>query len=69
MVDKGFLIQDRLAPLGVQLNVPPLLPSKEQMPVNEVEVTKKIAQLRIHVERAIGRVIQGALPSTMLGFR
>ena len=42
MVDKGFLIQDRLAPLGVQLNVPPLLPSKEQMPVNEVEVTKKI---------------------------
>ena len=54
MADKGFLIQDLLAPLGVRLNVPPLLQSREQMPVNEVVVTKKIAQLRVHVERAIG---------------
>ena len=49
------------------MNVPPLLQSKEQMPVNEVVVT---AQLRVHVERAIGRVkefriLQGVLPSTM----
>ena len=54
MVDKGFLIQDLLAPLGMRLNVPPLLQSKEQIPVNEVLVTKKIAQLRVHVKRAIG---------------
>ena len=54
MADKGFLIQDLLAPLGVRLNVPPLLQSKEQIPVNEVLVTKKIAQLRVHVKRAIG---------------
>ena len=70
MGDKGFLIQDLLAPLGVRLNVPPLLQSREQMPVNEVVVTKKIAQLRVHVERAIKRVkefhlLQGVLPSTM----
>ena len=32
MADKGFLIQDLLVPLGMRLNVTPLLPSKEQMP-------------------------------------
>ena len=31
MADKGFLIQDMLAPLGVRLNVPPVLKSNSQM--------------------------------------
>ena len=70
MANKGFLIQDLLAPLGVQLNVPPLLQSKKQMAVDNVVVTKKIAQLRVHVEKAIGQVkefqiLQGVLPSSM----
>lgn len=70
MADKGFLIQDLFAPLGVRLNVPPLLESKQQMPVEDVVKTKKIAQLRIHLERAIERVkeyriLQGVIPSTM----
>ena len=42
MADKGFLIQDLLVPLGVWLYVPPLLQSK----IDDVVVTKKIAQLR-----------------------
>lgn len=53
MADKGFQIQDLLAPLGVRLNI---LNTKEQMPVSDVHLTRKIAHLRIHVERAIGRV-------------
>ena len=70
MADKGFLIQDLLAPMGVRLNVPPSLQSKSQMPTDDVLVTKKIAQLRVHVERAIGqvkefRILQTLLPSTM----
>jgi len=70
MADKGFLIQDLLAPIGVRLNVPPLLQSNSQMPPEDVVVTKKIAQLRVHVERAIGRVkefhiLQSVLPSSM----
>ena len=69
MADKGFLIQDLLVPIGVRLNVPPLLQSKLQIPTDDV-VTKKIAQLRVHVERAIGRVkefriLQAVLPSSM----
>ena len=70
MAGKSFLIQDLLASLGVWLNVPPLLESKKQMAVDDVVVTKKIAQLRVHVERAIVwvkefRILQGVLPSTM----
>ena len=66
---KRYVIQDLLAPLGVRLNVPPLLQSKKQMAI-DVVVTKKIAQLRVHVERAIGRVkefriLQDVLPSTI----
>ena len=56
MADKGFQIQDLLAPLGIRLNIPPFLNSKVQMPVNDVFLTRKIAHLRIHVKRAIGRV-------------
>ena len=50
MEDKGFLIQDMLAPLGVRLNVPPVLKSDSQMSAEGVILTKKIAQSRIHVE-------------------
>jgi len=70
MADKGFLIQDILTPLGVCLNLPPLLRSDSQMASEDVILTKKIAQLRVHVERAIGRVknfhiSQNVLPATM----
>jgi len=70
MADKGFLIQDLLAPLGVRLNVPPLLKSGCQMASEDVILTKKIAQLRVHVERAIGRVknfliLQNTIPAAM----
>lgn len=43
MADKGFLIQDLLTPIGVRLNVPPLLSSKRQIPADDVLLTKKIA--------------------------
>jgi len=70
MADKGFQIQDLLAPLGVRLNVPPFLNFKVQMPAADVVLTRKIAHLCIHVERAIGRVkdfrmLQHTLPATM----
>ena len=40
MVDKGFLIQDMLAPLGVRLNVPPLMKTKSEMAAEDVILTK-----------------------------
>ena len=70
MADKGFTIQDMLVPYGVRLNMSPFLQSNSQMPANDVFVTKKIARLRVHVERAIGRVkdyhiLRETLPASM----
>ena len=70
MADKSFQIQDLLAPLGVQLNIPPFLAGNTQMSESDVVLTKKVAHLRIHVERAIGRVkdfriLKDTLPATM----
>lgn len=70
MADKGFVIQDLLTPLGVRLNLPPFLNSNTQMAKEDVLLTRKIAHLRIHVERAIGRVkqfriLQSTLPASM----
>ena len=70
MADKGFMIQDMLAQHGVRLNIPPFLSGTSQLPQEEVFKTKKIAQLRVHVERAIGRVkyfrlLQSVLETSM----
>ena len=42
MADKGFLIQDILAPLGVRLNVPPLMKANSQMATEDIFLTKKL---------------------------
>ena len=55
MADRGFDIAEILPP-GVSLNLPPFKGSREQPTASEVEETTKIASVRIHVERAIGRI-------------
>ena len=69
MADKGFLIQDLLDPLGVTLNMPPKRDSNRQMSRQEVEQTRRIAAVRIHVERKMEqiknfRILQGVIPAT-----
>ena len=56
MADKGFKIQDILAPYGIRLTVPPFLGGEKQMSAREVVKTKNTANVRVHVERAIGRI-------------
>ena len=55
MADKGFTIDD-LLPLGVTLNIPPILGSNNQMTAQDVIKTREIASVRIHVERAINKI-------------
>lgn len=56
MADRGFEIQDDLAPLGIKLNIPPFLKGKGQFEEDELVEIRRIAKFRIHVERAIERI-------------
>ena len=69
MVDRGFDISD-IVPNGVSVNMPPFLAGRDQMTAAETEQTMSIASVRIHVERAIGRIktyhiLDGTLPNTL----
>jgi len=45
-----------LKELNIELNLPPFMEGRKQLPAEEVQEGRKIASLRIHVERAIGRI-------------
>ena len=53
MADRGFDIQDILAPLGVKLNISPFLSAGKQISSVDVVNTRKIARLRVHVEEQL----------------
>ncbi|XP_067935461.1 uncharacterized protein [Watersipora subatra] len=55
MADRGFLIDELLKENQV-LNIPPFLKSRPQFDKEEVDETRSIASVRIHVERVIGSV-------------
>ena len=56
MVDCGFDIEEDSIPLGVRLNIPPFLRGKTQLNEKEITETRRIASVRIHVERAMERI-------------
>ena len=56
LADKGFIIKEDLLVRGAKLEIPPPSKGIEQQTPNDVAKTKKIANARIHVEQAIGRL-------------
>ena len=56
MADRGFDIQDILTPLGVRVNLPAFFKGKPQLEADHLVETRRIASLRIHVERAMERI-------------
>ena len=70
MADRGFNISGLLDDKGVKLNIPPTLSdSSGQLSESDRVTTHRIASLRVHVERAIGRVknyrILESVPNSM----
>ena len=56
MADRGFTIKDKLKDINIELNIPPFMEGRQQLPCDEVKEGRRIAHVRIHVERAIGRI-------------
>uniref|UniRef100_A0A8W8M9G3 DDE Tnp4 domain-containing protein n=1 Tax=Magallana gigas TaxID=29159 RepID=A0A8W8M9G3_MAGGI len=56
MADKVFRIEDKLAEMGLKLNIPPFATSAHSMSAANVTLTRKIAAHRIHVEKAINQI-------------
>ena len=55
MADRGFTVKDMLKSLNIELNLPPFMKGR-QLRASEVPEGRRIASLRNHVERAIGRL-------------
>ena len=71
MADRGFQIKEELMLKFCSLSVPPGARVKAQMTSSECKRTKDVANLRIHVERAINRIktyriLKTVLPISML---
>ena len=56
LADRGFDISDKLALVGTSLAIPPFTKGKPQLSQREVELSRHLSHIRIHVERAIGRI-------------
>ena len=56
IADHGFDIADELAFVDATLKIPPFTKGKPQLSQREVESSRGLSRIRIHVERAIGRL-------------
>lgn len=68
LADRGFDIADSVGIMGAELKIPTFTKGKKQLSGEDVEKTRRIANVRIHVERVIGSlrqkytILQGTLP-------
>ena len=58
LADRGFDVADSVAMLGATFDIPAFTRGCEQLPPSDVEATRKLVNVRIHVERIIGAVRQ-----------
>ncbi|KAK2193200.1 hypothetical protein NP493_14g07075 [Ridgeia piscesae] len=56
LADRGFLIGEDLAARGATLVIPDFTRGKKQLSAREVERSRKIARVRIHVQRLMERL-------------
>ncbi|KAL1480528.1 hypothetical protein MTO96_050944 [Rhipicephalus appendiculatus] len=56
MADRGFTIADECKTRSLGLNIPPFMGGRPQLSEKDEEETRRIASVRIHVERVITRV-------------
>ena len=67
LADRGFLIRDELAAYGATLRIPSFTKGKTQLSAQDVDTSRQLSRVRIHVERVIGRwkifkILQTVIP-------
>ena len=63
MAGRGFLIEELTKPHGIQLYMPDFNVQSEQLRPYYVAHSRRISNIRIHVEIAIGRVKEYKIPN------
>ena len=58
LADRGFDVADSIGIMQASLSIPAFTKGKSQLSAMEVEEARKIANIRIHIERVIGNVWQ-----------
>ena len=71
LADRGFDIADDLALVGASIAIPPFTKGKPQLSQQEVQFSRQLSSIRIHVERAIGqmknyKILQATLPISLI---
>ena len=56
LADRGFTIAEDLAVHGVKLEIPAFTRGKGQLSQRDVELSKQLSKVRIHVEQVIGNL-------------
>ena len=60
----GFLVGDDITAHNASLIIPSFTKGKSQLSQRDVEISRRISRVRIHVERAIGRIKNFRILST-----
>ena len=72
LADRGFTLKDSVAMYGAKLEIPAFTKGKAQLSSSEVNQTRHIASVRIHIERVIGNIrkkysiLDSTIPITLL---
>ena len=72
LADRGFTIQDSVGFYCAEVKTPPFTKGKKQLSRHEVDWSREISHVRIHVERVIGllkqkyTIMQGTIPISLL---
>jgi hypothetical protein len=73
LADRGFTMQDEFAGMaGVELLTPAFIKGRDQFSAEDVESSRMLSSVRIHVERVIGlmknrfAILQGTLPLRLI---
>lgn len=56
MADRGFNIEEDLKQKGCSLAMPPFLNGQDQFTQDQLQLTRTLASVRVHVERAVRKV-------------